>query len=117
MRSDGPLLLAVLFLAAGLFVICDYGVGTAAFNAAYPLTAASLKLSIATAGPAAMGGLALVTVGALLLILALLCAIVGLFRPVASYREDSARLAMTRLNLGDHQEAREERWTASYPKE
>jgi hypothetical protein len=117
MKSDGPMLLAVLFLAAGLFVIFDYGVGTAAFNAAYPLSGASLQLSIATAGPAAMAGLALVTVGVLFLVLALLCAIVGLFQPVASYRDGSSRLAVTRLNLGDHQEAREERWKASYPKE
>jgi hypothetical protein len=70
-----------------------------------------------TAGPAAMGGLALVTVGALFLVLALLCAIVGLFQPVASYRDRSSGLAVTRFNLGDHQEAREERWNASYPKE
>lgn len=117
MKSDGPLLLAVLFLAAGLFAIFHYGVGAAAFNAAYPLSAASLHLSIVTAGPAAMAGLALVTVGMLLLVFALLCALLGLIQPVASYRDGASGLAVTRLNLGDHQEAREERWNASYPKE
>ena len=77
MRSNGPLILAVLFLAAGLTVIFHYGMGSAEFNAAYPFSAANLQLSIATTGPAAIGGLVLTAVGALLLVWALLGAIVG----------------------------------------
>jgi hypothetical protein len=77
MKSDGPLILAVLFLATGLTLIFDYGVGTAAFNAAYPFSAANLQMSIATTGPAAIGGLALTALGVLTLCWALVCAFVG----------------------------------------
>ncbi|MGA2649994.1 MAG: hypothetical protein ABSF28_05715 [Terracidiphilus sp.] len=91
MRSDGPILLAVLFLAAGVTVIFTYGVGTGAFNAAYPLAGASLQLSIATAGPAAVGGLALVALGLLILAWSLICAVVGLFTPADAYRDNPAR--------------------------
>jgi signal transduction histidine kinase len=77
MRSDGPLILAAVFLATGLTLIFDYGVGTAAFNAAYPFSAANLQMSIATTGPAAIGGLALTALGVLTLCWALLCAVVA----------------------------------------
>ena len=90
MKSNGPLILAVLFLACGLTIIFVYGVGTAGFNAAYPFSAANLNLSIATTGPAAVGGLALTALGLLLLLWALVCAIVGLASGVGSdqYRLD-----------------------------
>ena len=91
MRSDGPLLLALLFLAAGLTVIFYYGVGTAGFNAAYPFSSASLQLSIATAGPAAVGGLALASLGLLIMAWALICAVVGLFTPAGAYRDNLGR--------------------------
>jgi len=77
MKSDGPLILAALFLATGLTLIFEYGVGTAAFNAAYPFSAANLQMSIATTGPAAIGGMALTALGVLFLCWALLCAVVG----------------------------------------
>ena len=81
MKSDGPILLAVLFLACGLTLIFAYGHGTAGASAAYPVSAANVNLSIATTGPA----------------WALLCAIVGLFRrddPEARLeRMESRRLA------------------------
>jgi hypothetical protein len=78
MKSNGPLILAVLFLACGLTIIFVYGVGTAGFNAAYPFSAANLNLSIATTGPAAVGGLGLTALGLLLLLWALVCAVAGL---------------------------------------
>lgn len=77
MKSERPLILAVLSLAAGLIIIFKYGVGTGSFNAAYPVSAASLQLSISTAGPAAIGGMALTALGLLLMLWALLCAVVG----------------------------------------
>lgn len=91
MKSDGPILMAVLSLAAGLAVIFTYGTGTTNFNAAYPLAGANLQLSIATAGPAAVGGLALVALGLLIMAWALICAVVGLFTPAGSYRDNPAR--------------------------
>jgi hypothetical protein len=80
LRSDRPLILAVLFLAAGLGVIFGYGNGTAGFNAAYPVSAASVALSITTIGPAAIGGLALTAIGLVLLIWSFLASIVGQVR-------------------------------------
>jgi len=84
MRPNGPLILAVLSLASGLTIIFAYGVGTAGVNAAYPFSAASLNLSIATNGPAAVGGLALTALGLLLMLWALICAIVGEFSSIGS---------------------------------
>jgi len=131
MRSDGPLLLALLFLAAGLTVIFYYGVGTAGFNAAYPFSSASLQLSIATAGPAAVGGLALASLGLLIMAWALICAVVGLFTPAGAYRDNlgrAQRLEQKRLDreerIAEKRQGRDEklierqdRLRASYPKD
>ena len=131
MRSNGPLLLAVLFLAAGLTVIFYYGVGTAGFNAAYPFSSASLQLSIATAGPAAVGGLALASLGLLIMAWALICAVVGLFTPAGAYRDNlgrAQRLEQKRLDreerIAEKRQGRDEklierqdRLRASYPKD
>jgi hypothetical protein len=95
MKSDGPLILAVVSLAAGLGLIFGYGNGTEGFNAAYPFAAANLNLSITTVGPAAIGGLGLTALGLLLLIWALICAILGQFRVIGTDRPD--RLERKRL--------------------
>jgi signal transduction histidine kinase len=131
MKSDGPLILAVLLLAAGLTVIFGYGTGTAAFNAAYPISAANLNLSIATAGPAAVGGLALLAMGLAVLVWALLCAFVGLFRTERSnpdrverwerkrleQEQEITRGERVRLEQEEKLVHQEERLRASYPKE
>jgi len=126
MRANGPLILAVLFVASGLGVVFYYGVGTAGFNAAYPLAGANLQLSIATAGPAAVGGLALLALGLVILAWALLCAFVGLFTP-SDNPGRLARLEQKRLNQEqvlerkrlekeEKQLDRDSRLRASYPK-
>jgi hypothetical protein len=92
MKSDGPLILAVLALAAGLTIIFRYGVGTGGFNAAYPISGASLQMSISTVGPAAIGGMALTALGLLLMLWALICAIVGQFVNFGSERGRAERL-------------------------
>jgi hypothetical protein len=131
MKSNGPLILAVLFLACGLTFIFVYGVGTAGFNAAYPFSAANLNLSIATTGPAAVGGLGLTALGLLLLLWALVCAIVGLASGVGSdqYRMDRVerkrleqqqkleRTERKRLEQQERLVKQEERLRASYPRE
>lgn len=128
MKSDGPLILAVLCVAGGLGVIFSYGVGTAGFNAAYPLAGANLQLSIATAGPAAAGGLALLALGLLIMAWALICALVGLFTPAS---DSPGRLARLEQKRADREEVlerkrldkeeklleRQNRLRASYPKE
>jgi hypothetical protein len=121
MKSDGPLILAVVFLAVGLGVIFSYGIGSAGFNAAYPLSGANLQLSIATAGPAAVGGLAMTALGLLLLLWALLCSVVGVFRPNVPSGDRPVRqerLAEKRLDREEKILEREERLkAAAYPKE
>jgi hypothetical protein len=92
MKSDGPLILAVLFLAAGLCLIFGYGVSTAGLNAAYPVSAANLQMSIAVTGPAAIGGMALTALGVLLMAWALICAVVGQFQVFGTDRGRANRL-------------------------
>jgi hypothetical protein len=77
MRSDRPLIVSILLLASGLGLVFGYGNGTAGFNAAYPVSAASLQLAITTTGPAALGGLILTVLGLLTMAWALICAFVG----------------------------------------
>jgi len=83
MRSDRPLIVSILLLASGLALILGYGTGNAAFNAAYPFSAANLQLAINTTGPAALGGLVLTILGLLVMIWALICAFIG---PIQSIR-------------------------------
>lgn len=84
MRSDRPLMISVLLLAAGLGTMFGYGDGTAGFSAAYPAAGANLHLAITTTGPAAMGGFAMTLVGLVVLIWALVCAIVGQIQLIGS---------------------------------
>ena len=77
MRSDRPLIASIVFLATGLSLVLGYCNGATSIDAAYPLAASVLHLDITTTGPAALGGIALIGVGLLLLIWALLAAIVG----------------------------------------
>ena len=131
MKSNGPLILAVLFLAGGLTIIFFYGVGTAGFNAAYPFSAATLNLSIATAGPAAVGGLALTALGLLMLLWSLICAVVGLASGAGSGQYRMDRVERKRLEQQQKLERaerkrleqqallvkQEERLRASYPRD
>jgi hypothetical protein len=90
MRSDRPLIISVLLLATGLGLTFGYCTGNVGMNASYPLAGASFKLAVATYGPAAVGGPALIFLGLLVLLWALLCAIfgqIGLFGGEATERE------------------------------
>jgi signal transduction histidine kinase len=131
MKSDGPLIFAVLFLASGLTIIFAYGVGSTGFNAAYPFSAANLNLSIATTGPAAMGGLALTALGLLVLLWALICALVGEFSGMGASWKGTGRRERKRLEQEQNLEGRErerleqqerllkqeERLRAAYPRD
>ena len=77
MRSDRPLIASVVFLATGLSLIFGYCNGATSLNAAYPLASSALHMDITTNGPAALGGIALIGLGLLLLTWALLAAIVA----------------------------------------
>jgi hypothetical protein len=124
MKSDGPLILAVLLLAAGLTVIFSYGVGTAGFNAGYPISAANLNMSITTTGPAALGGLGLTALGLLAMLWALLCAVFGMFRLGGTEQERLARAERKHLEQQEKLERAErkrldqqDRLRASFPHE
>jgi hypothetical protein len=77
MKPERPLIASVVFLATGLSLIFGYCNGTSSLNATYPVAASVLHLDITTAGPAALGGVALTAAGFVLLLWALLGAIVG----------------------------------------
>ena len=79
MRSDRPLILAVIFLGIGLGVLIGYCSGTTGFSASYPFTNSVLHIEMSTIGPGVVGGLAATLVGVVLLIWAFFAAIVSLF--------------------------------------
>jgi len=79
MRSEGPLILAVIFLAAGLGVLIGYCHGNTGFSASYPFTGSILHLEMTTTGAGVLGGLTATAIGILLLIWAFFAAIVSLF--------------------------------------
>ncbi|HEU5458230.1 MAG TPA: hypothetical protein VFU68_06400 [Terracidiphilus sp.] len=79
MRSDRPLILAVVLMATGLALTFGYCHGTAGINASYPFSGASFQLQLATYGPAAVGGPLLTLAGLLVMAWALLCAIMAQF--------------------------------------
>jgi len=126
MKSDGPMILAVVLLGAGVSMIFGYGVGSAGFNAAYPISAANLHLSIATTGPAALGGFALTVLGLLAMVWALLSAIVGLFttgarlarleRKRLEREENLGHADAVRLNQQERILEKEDRLRASFPR-
>ena len=77
MKSDRPLILSILFLASGLYLIFGFCHGTAGLNAAFPVSSSSLQLSFTTTGVAALGGIALGSIGLILFVWAFLAALVG----------------------------------------
>ena len=75
MKSDYLLIGSALLLAIGLGLILGYTHGSAGFNAAYPVSGASLQVSIKTTGLPAMVGVPLSLLGVMLLIAAIISAI------------------------------------------
>jgi hypothetical protein len=87
----GVLIVAVVCLAIGLFIIfyfCNGGIG---LSLAYPMSAASIHIDVTTTGfgvPIAVG---LVAIGAFLLIVATIIALVGMFRRNGEYAPSRRR--------------------------
>jgi hypothetical protein len=77
MKPDRPLIISILFLAGGLTLIFGYANGTAGLSAAMPIANSTLHINANTTGPAALGGIALLGIGVLLLLWSLLAAIVS----------------------------------------
>jgi uncharacterized membrane protein YphA (DoxX/SURF4 family) len=87
MRSDRPLILALIFLGAGLGVLIGYCNGTTGFSASYPFTNSILHLEMTTTGVGVVGGVVATAIGLLLLVWAFLAAIVSLFTGPSVARE------------------------------
>ena len=73
-------ILSVLCLALGVGLIFYFCNGTTGFSFAYPLAGSSLHLDVTTNGPAAVSGVVLTAMGALLLVIAWIGAIFGSFK-------------------------------------
>ena len=76
----GVLVVAVICLAAGIGVIFGYCNGTTGLQFGYPLSASSIHIDITTTGAGVPVAVGLVSIGAFLLIVATIIAIVGIFR-------------------------------------
>lgn len=76
----GVLVVAVACLAAGLFVIFYFCNGTTGFQFGYPLSACSIHIDITTKGAGVPVAVGLVSIGAFLLIVTTVIALVGMFR-------------------------------------
>jgi len=76
MKTDYVLIGSVLLLAIGLGLIFGHMNGSVRFNAAFPVSAASVQVSINTTGVPAMAGVPLTLLGLALLMAAVISAIV-----------------------------------------
>lgn len=75
MNSARTLIASIIFLGLGLGLIFGFTHGTVGFSAAYPVSGASLQVSLNTTGMPAMAGFAATVLGTLLLLIALIQAI------------------------------------------
>jgi hypothetical protein len=76
----GVLVTAVACLVAGLFVIFYFCHGTTGLSFAYPLSGCSIHVDITTTGFGVPGAVGLVAIGAFLLMVATIIAVIGMFR-------------------------------------
>jgi uncharacterized membrane protein len=82
----GVLVTAVVCLGVGLGLLFAFCHGTTGVQFAYPLSAASVHIDIRTTGFAAMAGFTLIVLGAFLLIVATIIALVSMSRERADSR-------------------------------
>ncbi len=78
MNCERILIASIVFLGVGLGLIFGYTHGTVGFNLAYPVSGASLQVSINTTGLPAIAGFGCTVLGVLLLAAAAVQAIVAL---------------------------------------
>jgi uncharacterized membrane protein YphA (DoxX/SURF4 family) len=89
----GVLVFAVVCLAAGVGVIFGYCNGTTGLQFGYPLSASSIHIDITTTGAGVPIAVVLVAIGAFLLIVATIIALVGMFRRKSEYAPSKRREA------------------------
>ena len=76
----GVLVIAVICLGAGLGVLFAFCHGATGMQFAYPFSAASLHIDVTTTGFPAVAGFALTALGAFLLVVATVIALIGMGR-------------------------------------
>jgi hypothetical protein len=90
----GVLVVAVACLAAGLFIIFYFCHGTTGLQFGWPLSACSIHIDVTTTGPGVPVAVVLTLIGAFLLMVATIIALVGMFRRqgdvVPTKRRDAA---------------------------
>ncbi len=74
----GLLVIAVVSLAAGIWVLFAFCHGTTGFSFGIPVSATSIHIDMTTTGAAAIVGLALTIGGAFLLVVATIIALIGM---------------------------------------
>jgi hypothetical protein len=79
-KPDRPLIAAVVFLAAGLWLLFAYCTGNVGASAGDAWSAVTLKICTTTSGVPALAGTILALAGVLLLLLSFVCAVVAQFR-------------------------------------
>ncbi|WP_348263689.1 hypothetical protein P8935_03805 [Telmatobacter sp. DSM 110680] len=89
----GVLVVAVACLALGLFIIFYFCHGTTGLSLAYPLSAASIHIDITTTGVGVPIAIGLTLLGAFLLIVATIIALVGLLRKKGEFPPSKRREA------------------------
>ena len=87
----GVLVVAVVCLAAGLGVIFGYCNGNTGLSFGYPLSASSIHVDVTTTGAGVPIAVGLVALGAFLLIVDTVIALVGLFRPRGEFPPSKRR--------------------------
>ncbi len=80
MRADRWLLLAVLVLGCGLWILFAYCHGTGGLAFALPVSGSSVSLDLKTTGAAVLIGIPLTAIGAVLLLVAIVSALLAQFR-------------------------------------
>ena len=93
----GVLVVAVACMAAGLFVIFYFCNGTTGLQFGYPLSACSIHIDITTTGAGVPVAVGLVSIGAFLLIVTTVIALVGMFRHKSGVAPPTTGIATPRL--------------------
>jgi Na+-transporting methylmalonyl-CoA/oxaloacetate decarboxylase gamma subunit len=104
MKPDRPIIISTLFLAGGLTLIFGYANGTAGLSAAFPIANSILHVNVNAAGPAALGGIALLGIGVVLLVWALLVALVSQVMQLGGSDRESERRAHYRSREIDEED-------------
>jgi hypothetical protein len=95
MRTDRWLLAALAFLIGGLWLTFEWGHGNVGANVAFPAAGTKLAIDLTTTGWPVMTGIPLVMIGALLMAIAFIAAVIAQFHRPGEPEPDS----ITRLRI------------------